>query len=139
MTREPQLNQALSAVAGAMREDLLREWRRLYKSEAPRYASRDFLVCAISYALQEREFGGLPAPVRRALLAIAHGRPRSGRHDRGSNPTPANRRIAHSRLSPLMCIRRVRGSGFDVQNTGALPLKHQPPLEFGNRAGYVEH
>ena len=77
MTRQRQLNQALSALAAAPREDLLREWRRLYKSEPPRYGSRDFLVRAISYALQERELGGLPASVRRALLAIATDNPAS--------------------------------------------------------------
>ncbi len=73
MTGQGNLNQALCALEAATREDLLREWRRLYKSEPPRYASRDFLVRAISHALQERELGGLPASVRRALLAIATG------------------------------------------------------------------
>jgi hypothetical protein len=75
VTRQRQLDQALSALAAATREDLLREWRRLYKSEPPRYGSRDFLVRAISYALQERELGGLPASLRRALRAIATGNP----------------------------------------------------------------
>lgn len=77
MTKLPQLGQALSAVEAATREDLLREWRRLYKSAPPRHGSRDLLVRAISYALQERELGGLPASVRRALLAIAKGNPAS--------------------------------------------------------------
>ncbi len=77
MTSPDKLNQALSALEAATREELLREWRRLYKSEPPRYASRDLLVRAISYALQERELGGLPASVRRVLLAIAKGNPAS--------------------------------------------------------------
>ena len=77
MTGQGKLNPALRALEAAPREDLLREWRRLYKSGAPRYASRDFLVRAISYALQERELGGLPASVRRALRAIATGNPAS--------------------------------------------------------------
>ncbi len=77
MTRQRQLNQALRALEAATRENLLREWRRLYKSEPPRYGSRDFLVRAISYALQERELGGLPARVRRALRAIASDKPAS--------------------------------------------------------------
>ncbi len=73
MTSQGKLNQALSALEAATRQDLIREWRRLYKSAPPRYGSRDFLVRAVSYTLQEREFGGLPASVRRALLAIATG------------------------------------------------------------------
>ncbi|SFK87178.1 DUF2924 domain-containing protein, partial [Methylocapsa palsarum] len=35
-------------------EDLRREWRRLYRSEAPRI-SRDLLVLALGYRLQELE------------------------------------------------------------------------------------
>ena len=77
MTSQGKLNRALRALDATPREDLVREWRRLHKSEAPRYASRDFLVRAISYALQERELGGLPASVRRALVAIATGNPAS--------------------------------------------------------------
>ncbi len=79
MIGQGNLNQALRALEAATREDLLKEWRRLYKSEPPRYASRDFLVRAISYALQERELGCLPAFARRALLAIATGNPASVR------------------------------------------------------------
>ncbi len=82
MTRQRQLNQALSALKAATREDLLKEWRRLYKSEPPRYGSRHFLVRAVSYALQERELGGLPASLRRALLAIATNNPTSVRAPR---------------------------------------------------------
>jgi hypothetical protein len=82
VTSQGKLNQALSALEAATREDLLREWRRLYKSAPLRYGSRDFLVRAISYALQERELGGLPASVRRALLAMATGNPASLRTPR---------------------------------------------------------
>ena len=77
VTSQGKLKGTLRALNAATREDLLRKWWRLYKSEPPRYASRDFLVRAISYALQEREFGGLPASVRRALPAIARGTPAS--------------------------------------------------------------
>ena len=82
MTSQGKLNQALRDLEIATRENLLREWRRLYKSEPPRYGSRDLLVRAISYALQERELGGLPASVRRALLAMATGNPASLRTPR---------------------------------------------------------
>ncbi len=82
MTGQGNLNQALRALEAAPREDLLREWRRLYKSAPPRHGSRDFLVHALSYALQERELGCLPAFARRALLAIATGNPASVRAPR---------------------------------------------------------
>ena len=41
-------------------EDLRREWRRLYHSEPPRI-SRDLLVLALGYRLQEIEYGGFPS------------------------------------------------------------------------------
>ncbi len=73
MTGKRELSQALRALEAASREEPIRQWRRFYKSAPPRYASRDFLVRAISYAMQEQEFGGLRAPARRELLAIAKG------------------------------------------------------------------
>jgi hypothetical protein len=39
-------------------EDLRREWQRLYHSEPPRI-SRDLLVLALGYRLQEIAHGGL--------------------------------------------------------------------------------
>jgi len=47
---------------GALRE----EWRRLCRSEPPR-TSRDLLLRAIAYRLQEVEFGGLPLWARQSL------------------------------------------------------------------------
>ncbi len=75
MTGERQLSQALRALRAASREELIRQWRRFYRSEPLRYASCEFLVRAISYAMQEQEFGGLRTPARRELLAIAKGEP----------------------------------------------------------------
>ena len=79
MIDERERSQALIALEAASREELIKQWRRFYKSEPLRYASRDFLVRAISYAMQEREFGGLSASARRELLAIAKGEPMSAK------------------------------------------------------------
>jgi len=77
VTGEGELSQALRALEAASREELIKQWRRFYKSEPLRHASREFLVRAISYAMQEQELGRLPASVRRELLAIAKGAPTS--------------------------------------------------------------
>ena len=82
MTGERELSQALRALEGVSREELIRQWRRFYKSEPLRYASCEFLVRAISYAMQEQEFGGLRTPARRELLAIAKGEPMSAQASR---------------------------------------------------------
>ena len=77
MTGERELSQALRALDAASREELIRQWRRFYKSDPPRYASRELLVRAISYAMQEQKFGRLPASARRELLAIGKCAPTS--------------------------------------------------------------
>jgi hypothetical protein len=51
-------------------EELRAEWRRLYHSEPPKI-SRDLLVLALGYRLQEIEHGGLSKSTRRKLRTIA--------------------------------------------------------------------
>jgi hypothetical protein len=51
-------------------EELRREWRRLYPGEPPRI-SRDLLVLALGYRLQEIEHGGLGKATRRKLQTMA--------------------------------------------------------------------
>src|SRR5665213_690362 len=61
----PQLVQA-----GASLDELRREWRHLYHSDAPRI-SRDLLSLGIGYRLQEIEHGGLGKATRRKLRTLA--------------------------------------------------------------------
>jgi hypothetical protein len=49
---------------------LREEWRRLFRSEPPRL-SRDLLVRALAYRLQELEVGGLPKWARQSLTGSA--------------------------------------------------------------------
>lgn len=58
--------------------ELRQEWRRLYGGVAPRI-SRDLLVLAIGYRIQEIEQGGLGKATRRKLLTIAKTLRTSGR------------------------------------------------------------
>src|ERR1035437_2815955 len=55
---------------GARLAELRREWHRLHHSEPPRI-SRDLLVRAIGYRLQELEHGGLGKTTRRKLKTLA--------------------------------------------------------------------
>jgi Protein of unknown function (DUF2924) len=59
-------------------DELRREWQRLYHSDAPRI-SRDLLVLALGYRLQEIEHGGLGKATRRKLGTIAKGLRTTGR------------------------------------------------------------
>jgi len=55
---------------------LRKEWRRLCRSEPPRI-SRDLLMRAVAYRLQELEFGGLPKWARQSLKSSPVGSDRS--------------------------------------------------------------
>ena len=50
----------------------LRErWRRIHRAEPPAKISRDFLIRAAAYQIQEKEFGGLSRAVKRRLRSFA--------------------------------------------------------------------
>ena len=65
-------------------EELRREWRRLNHSEPPRI-SRDLLVLALGYRLQEIAHGGLGKATRRKLQTMAKALRTTGR----VGPTPS--------------------------------------------------
>ena len=65
-------------------DELRREWRRLYQSDAPRI-SRDLLILGIGYRLQEIEHGGLGKATRRKLRTLAKTLRATGR----VSPTPS--------------------------------------------------
>lgn len=58
-------------------EDLRREWRRLENSDPPQI-SRELLVLALSYRVQERQYGGLGKAIRRKLQAASKTLQRTG-------------------------------------------------------------
>jgi Protein of unknown function (DUF2924) len=59
-------------------EELRREWRRLNHGEPPRI-SRDLLVLALGYRLQEIAHGGLGKAIRRKLQTMAKALRTTGR------------------------------------------------------------
>ena len=81
----------VSALPDCPRDELGAEWRRLWGSEVPRHASREFLVRAVAYGLQVEVYGGLDAQTLR-LLAKA-GQP-NGKQSR----TPPSRLGKGSKL-----------------------------------------
>ena len=71
-------------------EELRREWRRLNHGEPPRI-SRDLLVLALGYRLQEVAHGGLRKSTRRKLQTMAKALQTTGRVGRGSTRTTSFR------------------------------------------------
>jgi hypothetical protein len=88
---------------GALRE----EWRRFCRSEPPRI-SRDLLMRAVAYRLQELEFGGLPKWARQSLAdATTNCQP--------SNGNEGTSKPAEPRLKPgARLVREWRGRTHTV-------------------------
>lgn len=68
-TSELELSRKLAALADLTAPQLRDEWRRLYRDQPPRL-SRDLLVRAIAYRMQELAYGGLSKATQRKLQAL---------------------------------------------------------------------
>jgi hypothetical protein len=68
-TRDMELSRILEALPALSPAELHSEWRRLYRSQPPRL-SRDLLIRAIAYRIQELRYGGLGKATRRRLAAL---------------------------------------------------------------------
>jgi hypothetical protein len=62
---------ALAALETRTTQELRSEWRKLYRAEPPRRLSRDLILRAIAYRIQERTHGGLGLATKRRLDALA--------------------------------------------------------------------
>ncbi len=60
----------MSALVNLDSAQLRAEWRRLYRSHPPKGFSRDLMIRAIAYKLQERTFGGLGKATLRRLKSL---------------------------------------------------------------------
>ena len=65
------LAREISALTQATPADLRSRWRALYGTEPPRRVSRDLLIRALAYRMQERALGGLKPATRRLLAKVA--------------------------------------------------------------------
>jgi Protein of unknown function (DUF2924) len=72
-SRDLEVARRLEALSDLTPDELRKEWRRLYRSQPPRL-SRDLLVRAIAYRIQELRYGGLSKATRRKLAALAEAR-----------------------------------------------------------------
>jgi hypothetical protein len=71
------LTDEIAALQSLDVKELKARWRTLYQTEAPTRFSRDLLIRAVAYRLQERALGGLKPATRRLLqrvVADAHAR-----------------------------------------------------------------
>jgi Protein of unknown function (DUF2924) len=89
----PKLPHPLSRKLAALRslpiKELKQQWRSLYNSEPPHRVSRELLIRALAYRIQEQALGGLKPSTRRLLERLA-GDARSGRPLKLSPCAPAS-------------------------------------------------
>ena len=60
----------IAALDGLAAHDLKIAWRRFYRDKPPRCLSRDLMIRAIAYRMQERAHGGLAPATRRRLRCL---------------------------------------------------------------------
>ena len=61
----------LQALAEMDYDALRAEWRRLYRTQAPKRVARDLLMLGVAWKIQERAYGGLGAATKRRLANLA--------------------------------------------------------------------
>ena len=61
----------IAALASMATHELRVKWRRLYRAEPPARLSRDLLIRAIAFQMQERVHGGLNKTTKRKLRSLA--------------------------------------------------------------------
>ena len=65
------LGRELEELQEATSANLKQRWRALYGTAAPRRISRDLLIRALAYRIQEKALGGLKPSTRRLLTKVA--------------------------------------------------------------------
>jgi hypothetical protein len=89
----PKSHEALSRKLASLRslpiKQLKQQWRTLYSSEPPLRVSRELLIRAVAYRIQEQALGGLRPSTRRLLERLASDA-RSGRPLKLSPCAPAS-------------------------------------------------
>src|ERR1700737_2985034 len=70
--------EALSRLPKLDIRELREEWRLLYKADAPPHLSRELLIRAVAYRMQEVALGGLRPELQRQLRQIAMELKRTG-------------------------------------------------------------
>jgi hypothetical protein len=89
--RSVDIETEITALAKWEIQELRAEWRKLYRAEPPKRLSRDLLLRAIAYRIQERTHGGLGLAIQRRLNALTSRRkvPRIFLRKPSSNPAPS--------------------------------------------------
>jgi len=84
-------------------------WRELYGSEPPVRMSRELIIQAIAYRIQEKIFGGLTRPARMNLAAAVEGR---------AGMQACRAKTEHQVKPGTRFLRHWQGQTYEVTATG---------------------
>lgn len=115
------LSQRLAALSTLSLAELRAEWRRLYRSPPPRL-SREFLVRAIAWRIQEKALGGLsPAIQRRLQASSAHESSEFARSETAAaHPRPGTRLVREWNGRTYTVTVTEQGFFYDGKTYGSL-------------------
>ncbi len=105
----------IADLANRKTRDLREVWRRIYRAEPPAGISRDLLIRAAAYRIQERGLGGLSGAAKRRLRALAQkmGSEDSASFDLGAPLKPGAKLIREWRGETYSVI--ALEDGFDFE------------------------
>jgi hypothetical protein len=85
----------IAGLEGSTMRELQIVWRQLHRRLPPAHLSRDLLIRALAYSMQERAYGGLAPAVRRRLRELAEKNEvtRAGAFALGASLTPGTRLV----------------------------------------------
>lgn len=82
--KQEEISREIASLSQLSRPNLKQRWRDLYGTEPPLKISRNLMLRAVAYRIQERAFGGIKPLTRRLLEQIAN--ELDGRRQRGGAP-----------------------------------------------------
>ncbi len=113
------LSDRLAVLAGLSLADLRLEWRRLYRAEPPRL-SRDLIMRAVAYRLQEIAHGGPSKATQRRLTTLTTVFEAGGRiaPPPGPRVRPGSRSFGNGMGEPTRSASPTTASSFKARRTG---------------------
>ena len=111
-----EVQRRLEAICDLRPDELRREWRRLYRSQPPRL-SRDLLIRAIAYRMQELRYGGLSKATSRKLAALVQARGSDEEIAPEGAPEDQSRRAVGARMEWPHAHRHGGGGRLQLRRT----------------------
>jgi hypothetical protein len=112
--RVAEVDRQITELLDRSTQELRLAWRQLHRTGPPQGLSRDLLIRALVYQLQERAAGGASRALRRRLQTLAEFEKRSGSFDPGIAPKTGTTLVRQWRGHAHTVL--VREDGFEYED-----------------------